>query len=66
MEKTHKIDKVGGWAKYSEWWLVLVDHISFGLDKFERELFREQVALTHKFNKLVLLHHLDPTRAFEA
>jgi hypothetical protein len=61
-EKTEKIRKVR--AKYREWWLVLPDHIGFGLDDFDRERFRDQVKLAHDFDRVVLLDPRDHSRAF--
>lgn len=42
-EKSRKIQKVR--SKYTQWWLALVDHIGFGLDDFDREMFRDQVSI---------------------
>jgi len=52
-------------TKYPEWWLVLPDHIGYGLDDFDRELFRDQVNITHNFDKVVLLDPRDAGRWFE-
>jgi len=62
-EKTAKIANYR--AKYPEWWLVLPDHIGYGLDAFEQELFQDQVSLTHTFDKVVFLDPRDPGRSFE-
>ncbi len=62
-QKTKKIAKIRG--KYPEWWLVLPDHIGYGLDGFDKQQFRAQVTLNHSFNKIVLLDPRDHTRAFE-
>lgn len=61
-DKEEKIKKVR--AKYPEWWLVLTDHIGFGLDDFDREIFRDQVKLAHDFDRVVLLDPRDHSRAF--
>ena len=62
-EKAHKIAKVR--SKYPEWWLALVDHIGYGLDEFDREMFRDQVSVAHTWDKIVLIDPRDHTRWFE-
>lgn len=62
-EKTHKISAVR--TKYPEWWLVLADHIGYGLDEYDRQLFRETVPLSHTWDKIILIDPRDHTRAFE-
>ena len=62
-EKTNKISKFK--SKYPQWWLVLPDHIGHGLDDFDQSLFRDQVSLSHTWDKIILVNPLDPTRAFE-
>lgn len=63
-EKTAKISNYR--SKYPEWWLVLPDHIGYGLDDFEQELFLDQVSVqAGGFDKIVLLDPRDATRAFE-
>jgi len=53
-------------AKYPEWWLVLPDHIGYGLDDFEQELFLDQVTVQYGgFDKIVLLDPRDASRTFE-
>ena len=52
-------------AKYNEWWLVLVDHIGFGLDDFDREQFRAQVSIQHDWHKIVVVSPNDPAKYFE-
>lgn len=51
--------------KYTAWWLVLVDHIGYGLDKFDQSMFHDQVTLHHAWEKLILVNPLDPAHAFE-
>jgi hypothetical protein len=41
--------------KHPEWWLVSVDYIGFGLDDFDRSLFRDEVSISHAWDKIVLL-----------
>jgi hypothetical protein len=62
-EKAKKIASVR--AKYPEWWLIFSDHIGLGLDDFDKECFRDQVSISHNFDKIVLFDPRDPTRAFE-
>jgi hypothetical protein len=62
-EKTDKISKSR--HKYPEWWLVLVDHIGYGLDTFDREMFREEVKIKHNWNKVILVDPRNHERAFE-
>lgn len=63
-EKTGKIASCR--PKYPEWWLVLSDHIGYGLDDFEQEQFVDQVSVQPGgFNKIVLLDPCDATRAFQ-
>jgi hypothetical protein len=52
-------------VKYPTWWLLLPDHIGYGLDDFDRKLFREQVSVSYLFDRIVLLDPRDPSRAFE-
>lgn len=63
VEKTAKVAAYR--SRYPEWWLVLPDHIGFGLDDFDQELFRSQVELSHTFDKIVLLDPRDARRSFE-
>lgn len=45
-------------ALYKEWWLVLIDHIAFGVpEPFE--------VPEHSWDKIVLVHPEDPSIAFE-
>lgn len=52
-EKTKKISPHR--YKYKTWWLVLVDHIGYGLNEFERELFYDQVKIHHNWDKLIII-----------
>jgi len=51
--------------KYSEWWLVFVDHIGFGVDSCDQELYRKHLDIEHDLDHVILLSPLDKTRAFE-
>jgi hypothetical protein len=62
-EKTRKTAYVRG--RYSEWWLVVTDHIGLGLDEFDRTQFRERVRLNHTWDKVILVDPTNHTRAFE-
>ncbi|MDD5410754.1 MAG: hypothetical protein PHF31_04960 [Methylobacter sp.] len=62
-EKARKIEKFK--LKYSQWWLALVDHIGYGLDDFDRELFRDQVSIQHEWDKILIIDPRDHTRWFE-
>lgn len=62
-EKARKIAKVQ--SKYPEWWLALVDHIGYGLDNFDREMFRQQVSIEHTWDKIILIDPRDHERWFE-
>lgn len=60
-EKSQKVTPYK--ARYPEWWLVLPDHIGYGLDEFDQELFREQVTVPESaFDKIVLLDPRNPGR----
>lgn len=54
-------------SKYSEWWLVLADHIDYSMETEDRELFRSEVmpGISHSFAKIVLIDPRDHRRAFE-
>jgi hypothetical protein len=62
-EKSRKIAKVK--SKYAVWWLALVDHVGYGLDDFDRQMFRDQVSIEHDWGKIVIIDPRDPTRWFE-
>ena len=62
-EKERKISKVR--PRYSEWWLALVDHIGHGLDDFDREMFKDQVSITHTWDKILVIDPRDHSRWFE-
>lgn len=62
-EKTKKISKFR--HKYSEWWLVLPDHIGYGLNEFDRNAFREHVEIESIWDKIILIDPRDGDRAYE-
>jgi len=54
-EKSKKIAKVR--ARYSEWWLILIDHIGFGS--------RESIHVDHDWTKVILVNPLNPKKGYE-
>lgn len=52
-------------CKYSFWWLVLVDHVAFGLGDYDRNMFRQHVSINHGWDKIILIDPLDHNRWFE-
>lgn len=62
-EKSSKIAHVR--AKYSEWWLALVDYIGFGLDDSEKGALREYVPLNHGWNRIILIDPRDAKTSFD-
>lgn len=61
-EKARKVQAVRG--KYPEWWLVLVDHIDYSSDAVEREQLRQLVQIEHPWDRIILVHPADVTRAY--
>lgn len=51
--------------KYPEWWLVFVDHIGFGIDSCDQELYRQHLDIEHNLDRLILLSPADKGRAFD-
>ncbi len=53
--------------KYPEWWLVLTDHINYGMDVEDLEVFRVEVmpSIQHAFDKIILIDPRDHSRVFE-
>lgn len=62
-EKTRKVACVR--ANYSEWWLVLVDRIGYGIDERDHEEVRQLFQFEHSWNKIVLVNPLDATQGYE-
>lgn len=52
-------------SKYPEWWLILADHIGYGVDSEDNALFAEALAFPHSWQKIVLLDPRNHKRAFE-
>jgi hypothetical protein len=61
-EKTTKVAAYRG--KYPEWWLILIDHIAYGMSQFSRDAFRESVAIDHDWHRITIIDPLDPTNFF--
>jgi hypothetical protein len=63
---TEKERKVAPYrSKYSEWWLVLPDHISLGFNQRDIRDFAAMPPLEHSWQKVVLVNPLDPMDAVE-
>jgi hypothetical protein len=63
-QKTRKIAAVR--HRYPAWWLVLIDRIAFGeLDGHEQQLLREQLKVSHSWDKVIVVNPLDPRSALE-
>jgi hypothetical protein len=63
-EKTEKISARR--AKYPEWWLLMPDHIAYGLDEFEQSLFGNTSDLDPGgFDRVILLDPRDASRSFQ-
>jgi hypothetical protein len=52
-------------SKYPQWWLILVDHIGYGLDDYDRSRFQSVVMVKHSWDRVVLIDPTDPTRGLE-
>jgi hypothetical protein len=62
-EKTAKVASFR--SQYPEWWLVLVDHVAYGLDSFDLAQFRKSVRVPHTWDRVVIVNPLDHTHYFE-
>ena len=62
-EKSRKVQKFR--SKYDRWWLALVDHIGYGLDNFDCEMFRDQVSVDHNWDKILIIDPNDHKRWLE-
>lgn len=61
-EKTNKI--ISYRTKYPEWWLVLVDHIAYGLNKLDEAHLKAE-AISHTWDKVIIINPNTPARSFE-
>jgi hypothetical protein len=62
-EKTVKIAPYR--ARYSAWWLLLVDFIGHGLDEFDQRQLKEAAGIRHTWDKIIIINPLQPLQAFE-
>ncbi|WP_373035023.1 hypothetical protein [Sulfurimonas sp.] len=62
-EKNEKIDK--NFPVYSEWWLILVDYITNGMDTQSFEKVKKTPFKKHKFSKVIILSHEGNFRTFK-
>ena len=55
-------------ARYKRWWLVLADHIDYGMDPEDHEVFRTEVMprISHSFEKVILVDPRNHRRSVEA
>lgn len=61
-----KAKKIAGVrSRYPEWWLVFIDQIAFGLDDYDRDIFRREVSISHGFDRVVLVNPHNPEHFFE-
>jgi hypothetical protein len=51
--------------RYGEWWLLLVDHVSYSLSEFSRAQFKQSVHVEHDWNRVIIVNPLDHTHYFE-
>ena len=56
-DKTNKVARVR--ANYSEWWLLLVDHIGYGSDAADVEKLRQLVQMDDSWDKVLIVSPLD-------
>jgi hypothetical protein len=52
-------------SKYSEWWLVLPDHIGYGVDYRDHEDYANVLSFPHRWDRIVLVDPRDHLRSFE-
>jgi hypothetical protein len=52
-------------SKYKEWWLILTDHIGYGLDEEDRVQFKQYITANHKWDKVILINPLNIESYFE-
>lgn len=62
-EKTGKIKKHK--EKYKTWWLILTDHIGYGLDEEDRKQFKQYINVNHEWDRVILLNPLNIESYFE-
>lgn len=52
-------------SRYPEWWLLLLDQVSYGLTEFDRAQFKQQVAINHDWARVIIVNPLDYMHYFE-
>jgi len=52
-------------SNYYEWWLILVDHIGYGLDELNISQFNEYVTIKHSWDKIIIIDPLNENIWFE-
>jgi hypothetical protein len=52
-------------SRYHEWWLVLTDHIGFGLDDHDKNHLLEKAKRPAGWDKIIVVSPSDPTKWFE-
>ena len=62
-EKSRKVQQFR--PNYEHWWLALVDHIGYGLDNLDCEMFRDQVSVDHNWDKILVIDPNDHKRWLE-
>jgi len=62
-EKTKKIQEYR--SKYSEWWLLLIDYIGYGLSERDLAQLREIDLIEHTWDKVILVAPLKPEYGVE-
>lgn len=62
-EKTRKIENVKD--KYSQWWLILIDYISFGLDEFDQKELKEHFKFEHNWDRILIIDPSNYNNSFE-
>ena len=62
-EKTKKVARFR--RRYSEWWLILVDHLAYGMSEDSRRMFRESVSIQHNWDRITVVSPLDPACYFD-
>jgi hypothetical protein len=61
-----KLDKIGAIKnEYREWWLVLVDYISFGLDDYDKQELLATVAMPYGWDRIIVVSPNNPAHFFE-
>lgn len=58
-EKTNKVAPYH--SKYPTWWLALIDHVAFGMDAFDAAQFKQNIRISHTFDRLVLVNPQNPS-----